>query len=56
MRNIPYAEARKIVEGHIKKTKPILKSPQTTQNKRVKKKGENYQELISKLLQLGPQD
>ena len=54
-RNIPYPEARKIVEGYIKKTKPIPKSPKTTQKQRVKKE-ENYQELISKLLILEPKD
>ena len=37
-----------------KKAKGIPKSPKTTQNQ--SEKGENYQELISKLLQLGPQD
>ena len=45
-RNIPYPEARKIVEGYIKN--------KTYSQNKVKK--ENYQELISKLLQLGPRD
>ena len=45
--NIPYPEARKIVEGYIKNK---------TYSQNQCKKGENNQELIFKLLQLGPQD
>ena len=53
-KNIPYPEARKIVEGYIKnKTySQISKNNPKTESK----KEENYQELISKLLILGPKD
>ena len=53
-RNIPYPEARKIVEGYIKNKA----YSQISQNnpKTESKKEENYQELISKLLILGPKD
>ena len=53
-KNIPYPEARKIVEGYIKNKT----YSQISQNnpKTESKKEENYQELISKLLILGPKD
>ena len=50
-RNIPYPEAWKIVEGYIKNKTYSQNNPKSES-----KKGKNYQELISKLLQLGPQD
>ena len=50
-RNIPYQEARKIVEGYMEKNL----FPNQPKIRELKKK-KNYQELISKLLQLGPQD
>ena len=50
-RNIPYPETRKIVEGYIKNKTYSQISPKSES-----KKGENYQKLISKLLQLGPKD
>ena len=53
-RNIPYPEARKIVEGYIKDKTYSQISPNNPKSE--SKNGENYQELISKLLQLGPQD
>ena len=53
-KNIPYPEARKLVEGYIKNKTYA----QISQNnpKTESKKEENYQELISKLLILGPKD
>ena len=51
-RNISYPEAWKIIEGYIKNKT----YSQISQNNPESKKRENYQELISKLLQLGPQD
>ena len=50
-RNIPYPEARKIVEGYIKH-----KTYSQIHAKSESTKGDNYQELFSKLFQLGPQD
>ena len=50
-RNVPYPEAWKIVEGYIKNKTFFQISPKSES-----KKWENYQKLISKLLQLGSQD
>ena len=50
-RNIPYPKDQKIVKGYIKNKTYSQNNPKSES-----KKGENYQELISKLLQLGPQD
>ena len=53
-RNIPYPEAQKIVEGYIenKTYSQIFQNNSKSESK----KGENDQELISKLFQLRPQD
>ena len=54
-KNIPYPEARKLVEGYIK-NKTYAQISQNNPKTESKKKKENYQELISKLLILGPKD
>ena len=49
-KNIPYPEAWKIVEGYIKN------KTYSQNNRKTEIKKENYRELISKLLILGPKD